>query len=137
MTRCGRLPSDAVLLTTLLRGPLEARMADGGTRDAARAVEAALRPVAERLVMPRKTRDRIRQILVAQRRLADLRGSQLERMRQREFFAEAAELFEVGLRGSGASDRDLAAWRSGLEAPADADGRGGQRRRRAPRARRR
>jgi len=112
MIRSGRLPGDAVLLATLLRGPLEERLRAHGGRDAGRATEAALLPVAERLVVPRKVRDRIRQILVAQKRLVDATKTGKSKLQNRDFYLDAVDLHEVRLRTGGTSEIDVSKWRS-------------------------
>jgi poly(A) polymerase len=122
-----RPPSDAVLLSALLYGPLEEAVS--GVRDPMGAFNEFFEDVTHRLAVPRRTRDRMRLIFAAQRRLD--RGNPAQ-FRRREFFADAAMLFELRCLAEG---RDLPDWLDEVQdvrpPPSEAPPR--RRRRRAPR----
>lgn len=103
MVQSGRRPADAVLIAALLEQPL--LEAWGGT-DQGRAVRAALPPIAERLQVPRRIREDLRQILVAQRRLAD---PSRRRGGRREHIPEAIDFHEITLRAAGRSKVEVRA----------------------------
>lgn len=94
-----RLPCDAVLLTALLEHPIRARAT--GQSDQGRAIRDALCPIAERLVMPRRIREQIRQIMVAQRRLDDPSWKHRGGRRRRDAGLEAVDFYEIALRAAG------------------------------------
>ena len=89
-------PSDTVLLAALLYGPMEEAVF--GVRDPAGAFDEFFLEISERLAIPRRTRDRLRLILAAQRRLDRGRHAPL---RRREFFDDAAVLFVLRCRAAG------------------------------------
>ncbi|MDD9946280.1 MAG: polynucleotide adenylyltransferase PcnB [Myxococcales bacterium] len=91
-----RLPSDAVLIAALLYGPLEEALS--GAKNPGLAFDEFFDDITERLAVPRRMRDRIRLILAGQRRMDRGRHSG---MRRREFFLDAAALFEVRLSAEG------------------------------------
>ncbi len=90
--RRDELPSDAVLLTALLLGPLEEAI--DGVRDPSAAYEEFMEEVAFRLALPRRTKDRIRLLVMSQRRL---RQGKVGSLTRREFFADAARLHAIDL----------------------------------------
>lgn len=90
------LPSDAVLLASLLLGPLEEAIE--GARDPSAAYEEFMDDVAFRLALPRRTKDRIRLLVTSQRRLWQGKIGSLTR---REFFADAATLYAIDLEAKG------------------------------------
>jgi poly(A) polymerase len=92
----GRLPSDTVLVAALLYGPLQEAV--HGVRDPASAFEDFFGDMVQRLSLPRRMRDRMRLIFAAQRRLE--RG-QIVPLRRRDFFGDAAALFELRARAEG------------------------------------
>jgi poly(A) polymerase len=98
----GRLPSDTVLLTALLYGPFSEALR--GTPDPARLFDHFFDELVVRLNLPRRTRDRIRIMLAAQRRLE---AGKIANLRERDFFRDAALLLEVRLRSEG---RPLPDW---------------------------
>jgi len=100
--RNGELPTDAVLLSSLMLGLIE-EWAEG-ERDVAAAVEELLSDVSIRLAMPRRLRDRMRVIYTCQRRL---RLGRLGSLPRREFFPDAAALFAVD---AVAQDKALPDW---------------------------
>lgn len=102
----GRLPTDSVLLSALLYGPLQEAVT--GARDPGAAFEDFFGDMVTRLSLPRRMRDRMRLVFAAQRRLE--RG-QFGNLRRREFFDDAALLFEIRLR---ATKKPLPGWLENL-----------------------
>jgi poly(A) polymerase len=96
----GRLPSDAVLVGALLHGPLEEAV--GGSHNPALAFEEFFEEMVRRLTLPRRTRDRMRLIFAAQRRIEQGRTGGLSR---REFFFDAVVLHELNSRAEGRTPR--------------------------------
>jgi poly(A) polymerase len=92
----GRLPSDTVLMASLLYGPLEEAIV--GAADPQGAFEEFFQELNPRLSIPRRMRDRVRLIFAAQRRLS--RGH-YSGVRGREFYADACDLYEIRLRAEG------------------------------------
>lgn len=92
----GRLPSDTVLIAALLYGPLEEAVL--GSSNPSEAFEEFFQEINVRLCVPRRMRDRVRLIFAAQRRLA--RG-QRSGLRSREFYADAADLYELRMLSEG------------------------------------
>ncbi|MFW5899369.1 MAG: poly(A) polymerase, partial [Jiangellaceae bacterium] len=122
--REGYLPTDPVLLAALLLGPIEEAIED--VRDPSAAFADFVEGVAERLVLPRRIKDRLRTVVTSQRRL---RSGRLGALPRREYFADAATLFAVDREARG---EEIPAW---AEAPERADdgspsSRGRRRRRR-------
>ena len=136
MQRSGRPLSDAVLFATLLRAPLEEAAAEA--EDPGEAIDALLAPISERLVLPRRLRDRVRQALLVQRRLHTPPRGRVASLATRDFFADALDLYELSVRASGRTeDVALEAWRAAQDVSAVPDAarprtrrRGGRRRRR-------
>jgi poly(A) polymerase len=98
----GRLPTDAVLLSALLYGPLQEAVF--GAHDPGAAFEEFFGDMVTRLSLPRRMRDRMRLVFAAQRRLE---RNQHGNLRRREFFDDAALLLEIRLR---AARRPLPGW---------------------------
>ena len=98
----GRLPTDAVLISALLYGPLQEAVY--GARDPGAAFEEFFGDMVTRLSLPRRMRDRMRLIFAAQRRLE---RNQHGSLRRREFFEDAALLLEIRLR---AARKPLPGW---------------------------
>lgn len=92
----GRLPSDTVLLGALLYGPMEEAVVSSS--NPARAFEEFFEDMNPRLPIPRRTRDRLRLVFAAQRRIDRGRTSG---MRTKQFFLDAVALYECRLRASG------------------------------------
>ncbi len=97
------LPSDAVLLTALLLGPLEEAIE--GARDPSAAYEDFMEEVAFRLALPRRSKDRIRLLVTSQRRL---RQGKVGALTRREFFADAATLHAIDTEAKGETPPDWA-----------------------------
>ena len=102
-TREFGVPSDAVLLAALLLEPTEEAM--DGEDDLVSAYDDFIAAPAERLAIPRKMRDRMRLVLLAQRRLRT--GRHVSVMR-RDFFPEAALLYACDRIGRGENVPDWA-----------------------------
>jgi poly(A) polymerase len=97
-----RLPSDAVLLGALLLGPIDEALE--GVSDVAGTYEEFVRELSLGLSLPRRLKDRIRLLTMAQRRL---RAGRIQSISRREYFADAATLFALDLMARG---KDLPAW---------------------------
>jgi poly(A) polymerase len=139
----GRAVTDPVLIAALLHPVCSETLAAGG--DTAKALDKALSPLTEPMSFTRRQMARVRQVLLAQRRLAG--GPRTRRSRkiiEREYAAEAIDLFE--LTATTEEQRDQAqAWRRVLtsrystrrstDAPGgrEPSGRGRRPRRRRPR----
>jgi poly(A) polymerase len=95
-TRDFGVPTDAVLLAALLLEPTEEAM--DGESDLVSAYDDFIATPAERLAIPRRMRDRMRLVMLAQRRLRTGRHASVMR---RDFFPEAALLFSVDRLGRG------------------------------------
>lgn len=85
-----QLPGDAVLLAALMQGPAEEYM--DGARDPALAFDEFFEDVAQRFSVPRRIKDRMRQLLASQKRL---RNGKVGNMSRRESFSDAATLFLI------------------------------------------
>lgn len=99
-----RLPSDAVLLSSLLLGPIDEAIE--GATDIPSTYEEFIREPSLRLSIPRRLKDRVRLLTMAQRRL---RGGRIQSMTRREYFADAATLFALDRIARGESVPDWAA----------------------------
>jgi hypothetical protein len=118
-----QLPSDAVLLAALLLGPIDEALE--GASDVPGAYEEFARELSLRLSLPRRLKDRIRLLTMAQRRL---RTGRIQSIARREYFADAATLFALDRTARG---EDLPPWaRDPGEAVYDAEPRTRRRRRR-------
>ena len=107
----GRLPSDTVMITALLQGPLQEAMA--GVRDPLAAFDEFFGEMVGRLSLPRRMRDRMRLVFAAQRRLE--RG-QIAPLRKRDLWQDAAALYEIQCRAQG---RKLPDWLHEKRGPRD------------------
>src|SRR5262249_55517216 len=81
----GHAPFDAVLMAALLWGPYGEAV--DGERDVLAAYEHFIHRLGARLEIPRRMRDRMRHVLLSQRRLATGRHQSIQ---SRDFFADAA-----------------------------------------------
>ncbi len=86
----GRVPPDSVLFSALLLDPAEEYLQ--GTRDLVGAITEFFEEMQERLAMPRRLYDRVRQISVVQKRI---RQGKLGSMTRRDWYHEAADLFRL------------------------------------------
>lgn len=109
--------SDAVLYATLLYGPLMEAM--DGEKKRAQAFELAFGEVTERLAVPRRVKDEIRMMMMAQRQLAQVQDDEgkLQKLKQRSYFKGAAQLFAIDLQARGAS---VPSWACSIESPESA-----------------
>lgn len=134
--RSGRALSDAVLFAVLLSEPLKEVAQDAD--DPGAAIDELLHPLVERLVLPRKLRDRVRQAMLVQRKLQTPPRGRAATMVGRDFFSDALDLYEIGARAAGRSgDAAFEAWRAAQALAGTTDSprprarrRGGRRRRR-------
>ncbi len=97
LTRAGRLPNDAILLSALLLSPAEEYME--GERDPLSAFDSFIEDLAQRFTIPRRIRERMRLLVAMQKRFRDARVGNLAK---REFFADAAMLYGVDCEARGA-----------------------------------
>jgi poly(A) polymerase len=97
-----RLPSDAVLLSALLLGPIDEALE--GVADVPVAYEEFIRELSLRLSLPRRLKDRIRLLVMAQRRL---RTGRIQSISRREYFADAATLYALDRMARG---EDVPSW---------------------------
>lgn len=86
----GQLPSDAVLFAALMLGPIEDAVR--GERDPLAAYDGLMDDVVETLAVPRRMKERIRNVVYAQRRLA---SGKIGTMARRDYFDDAATLFAI------------------------------------------
>ncbi len=90
LKKADALPSDSVLLAALLLGPLEEALSIH--RDPLGAYDALMTDVGETLAVPRRMKERVRNIVLAQRRLA---SGKVGTMPRRDYFEDAATLYAV------------------------------------------
>jgi poly(A) polymerase len=122
-----RLPGDAVLLAALLLGPVDEAL--DGVSDVPVAYEEFIREISLRLSLPRRLKDRIRLLIMAQRRL---RTGRIQSIARREYFGDAATLFALDCMARGV---DLPTWaHEPSDAVYDDEPRPRRRRRRRPRS---
>ncbi|KPK14793.1 MAG: hypothetical protein AMJ62_11735 [Myxococcales bacterium SG8_38] len=118
-----RLPGDAVLMAALLLGPIDEALED--VSDVPSAYEELVRELSLRLSLPRRLKDRIRLLVMAQRRL---RTGKIQSIARREYFADAATLYALDCKARGEEPPDWA--REPNEAVYSAEPRSRRRRRR-------
>ena len=94
--RAGVLPSDAVLFAALLLGPISEALAHRKT--ATKSYESLMGPIVERVALPRRLKERVRNIVACQSRL---RSGALGALPRRDYFADAASLFGIDCYGRG------------------------------------
>jgi poly(A) polymerase len=88
-------------------------------RDLAKEIDGALSPVEKRLNIPRRDRDRLRQVLLAQRRFTAARKGRrfsTSGFISRPFFPEAFDLFEIICSATGQHRDELRRWRERIAA---------------------
>jgi poly(A) polymerase len=123
----GLLPPDAVLMSALLVGPVTEYLEDA--TDPSVAFEEFFEDLSTRLTLPRRLKDRIRSVVLAQRRLST---GKLGALPRRDFFADAAIHFAIECEALG---REVPEWAEDPDTVA-IDGDIGRRRRRRRRRRR-
>ncbi|MCC7541904.1 MAG: poly(A) polymerase [Deltaproteobacteria bacterium] len=92
----GDAPADAVMLCALVLGPIEEALE--GARDVAEAFDDDASATLERLAVPRRMRDRMKQIVAALPRLRRGRGGALAR---RDFYDDAMALWSLDAEARG------------------------------------
>ena len=107
------LPSDAALLVTLLLEPIEEFLR--GSKDSVHATQRLLEELAERLAMPRRMFDRVRQIVAVQRRIHQGRHLPLVR---KDFFPDSAAVWSLDATARGLDEGEIRRTLEGREAPA-------------------
>lgn len=118
----GKLPSDAVLITALLLGPLEELLE--GARDPSALYDEIMEDAAFRLALPRRIKERVRLIVTSQRRL---RQGKLGSLVRRDYFVDAATLFALDQEARG---EELPDWAADPQSVSEAKPRRRRRRRR-------
>lgn len=108
----GELPSDVVLLTALLLGPIEDAI--GGVKNPERAYEELAEGITERLALPRRMRERTWAHVVALRRIAAGKTSSIAR---RDLLAEALLLHELECEATGRAPGVVESEDDDLDAP--------------------
>ena len=96
LKRAGTLPSDAVLFSALMLGPILEEVR--GVKDATRAYEGLMSELVATLAVPRRLKERVRTLVQAQRRI---RSGKLGALPRREYFDEAATLFSLECHARG------------------------------------
>lgn len=124
LKKAGSLPGDPVLFAALMYGPIRDAMA--GAKDVMEAYESLMSEVMETLQVPRRMKERVRNVVYAQRRLA---SGKLGALPRREYFDDAATLFAIDCDARGVRRPD---W---LDARPKADPNARPRRRRRRRTR--
>lgn len=111
----GRELAPAVELTLLLAPVLMRSIADTNVRDAGAQINDVLKPIAQRLAISRRDSERIRQILIAQGRLAPRRKRRrrfsVSAFVSRAYFLDALDLFELMSETTGDLRDEVAKWR--------------------------
>ncbi len=102
--QAGRLPADSVLLAALLYGPIQEAMT--GSRNPSHAFEDFIGEAAMRLAIPRRIKDRVRLMMLAQKRLhattSGKRGSgKLGSLPRQEYFEDATLLYALDCEAYG------------------------------------
>ncbi len=98
----GETPSDVVLLTALLLGPIHEALE--GARDPLAAYEDFMAGLAESVAPPRRMKERMRAVIGCEQRL---RRGRIGSLAHRDFFPEAAMLYELDCHARGATPMDL------------------------------
>jgi poly(A) polymerase len=102
--REGTTPSDVVLLAALLLGPLHEALE--GATDPLAAYEEFMNGLATSIAPPRRTKERMRAVIGCEQRL---RRGRVGSLAHRDFFPEAAMLYEIDCAARGAMPMDLRA----------------------------
>jgi tRNA nucleotidyltransferase/poly(A) polymerase len=107
----GREPSNAMVVGALLYPFILEDLTTARPADANTLVVRVGQPVIDQLRVPRRDSERLRQILLAQRRIAVARakGGRPELLGGREFFEDATLLWELGERADGRSVEPIVA----------------------------
>jgi poly(A) polymerase len=114
-TQQGRDVAPCVQLALLLAPVLMRSIADTNVRDAGAQINEALKPIAQRLSISRRDQERIRQVLIAQGRLAPRkkrrRRFSMSAFVRRAYFLDALDLFELMAETTGDLQGEVAKWR--------------------------
>jgi len=102
LTREGRLPNDAILLSALLMSPAEEYME--GEREPLIAFDSFIEDLAQRFTIPRRIRERMRLLVAMQKRFRD---GKVGNLAKREFFGDAAMLYGMDCE---ARDAEVPNW---------------------------
>jgi poly(A) polymerase len=104
-----------VQMALLLAPVLMASISDTNVRDAGAQINDVLKPIAQRLAISRRDSERIRQILIAQGRLAPRakrkRRFSVSAFVRRAYFLDALDLFELMAETTGDLQEEAAKWR--------------------------
>jgi poly(A) polymerase len=106
-------PSRPVMLAALLMGPASRMLVrtDLPVGQAIHSLEQLVKAVAERLRISRKDKERLKQILTAQRRMVHRgRRTRPSALMRREYFPEAWQLFEMSCTATGDNLEELERW---------------------------
>lgn len=114
--------TDTLLYATMLLGPIEEYLE--GAKDLGEAFDEFFDELAYRLAIPRRIKDRVRLIVIAQRRL---RTGKVGGLARRDFFYEAARLYAIDREARG---EEVPEWAASPEATIDETPRRPRRRRR-------
>ena len=96
LTSAEQTPSDAVLMSALMLGPINEAI--DGQKDRLRAYNEFVQELSLRLGMSRRLKDRMRLLALTQRKL---RSGKVGSLHRREYFAESARLFALDCRARG------------------------------------
>jgi poly(A) polymerase len=142
----GRMLSNALLLAAIVNPFLADTVMESGVRsnDASELILELAHPIVEKLRVARRDSERMRQVLLAQRRLVPSRRrrGRPNALVRREYFHDSLILYEIMVRASGGDTDELTYWRqfgdqdSGADDDEGTDA-GGKRRRRRRGGRRR
>ena len=94
--RADALPPDPVLFAALLLGPIEDAMRDA--KNPTEEYEALMTEVLDTLAVPKRMKERIRNVVLTQRRLD---AGRIRGLQRREYFQDAATLFAIRCDGRG------------------------------------
>lgn len=111
LTADGEKLTDTLLYAAMLLGPIEEYLE--GAKDLGEAFDEFFDELAYRLAIPRRIKDRIRLIVVAQRRL---RSGKIGGLARRDFFYEAARLFAIDREARG---EEVPEWAASPDATID------------------
>ena len=132
---------NALLLAAIIYPFVSAEIMEPGVRssDASAMIEEVSQPLMEELRVARRDIERVRQILLVQRRLVSSRRrrGRPTTMAQRDYFEDALILYELMARAEGRPDEEVEHWSSLRRASSDDDDSGTRRRRRRRGGRRR
>jgi poly(A) polymerase len=114
-TQQGRELAPCVEMALLLAPVLMESISDTNVRDAGAQINDVLKPIAQRLSISRRDSERLRQILIAQGRLAPRakrkRRFSVSAFVRRAYFLDALDLFELMAETTGDLQEEAAKWR--------------------------